>query len=161
MLNRAHATRILLLLWLASLGGCSSWLTGNFQDPQVRLVRVEVVKARLLQQEFILHFRIDNPNEQSLPIRGLRYRVHLGDTLLADGEASDWFTVPAEGREFYQVPVRTNLWRHAKSIAKLLEHPDRPIPYRLQGELKTGLLFGHDLQLRRSGEIIPGNLLHE
>ena len=62
-------TRILSLLLtlglFVSLGGCSSWLTDDFRDPEVRLLKVDVVKAKLLEQKFVLRFRIDNPNDIS------------------------------------------------------------------------------------------------
>src|SRR5690606_15927894 len=122
---------------------------------------VDVVKARLLEQQFVLRFRIDNPNGVSLPVRGLVYDVTLNDIPLADGESSTWFTVPAYGRMEFDVPVRTNLWRHMKYIVKLLEKPDQPIRYRLQGEVKTGLLFGRSVHLSRKGEIIPGDFIPE
>ena len=158
---RARTTQLIALFFLLSLGGCSTWLTGNFQDPELHLVKVEIVKAKLMDQQFMLHFRIDNPNDSSLPIHGLQYTLYLNDILLADGESSDWFTVPANGHEYYQVPVRTNLWQHLKEIARLLKKTDQPIHYRLEGELATGLFFGHDLHLARSGEIIPGDLIPE
>lgn len=158
---RARITGIIGLLILLNLSGCSTWFTGNFQDPDIHLVKVEVIKAKLLEQQFMLHFRIDNPNDSNLPIRGLQYTIRLNDILLADGESSDWFTIPANGREYFQVPVRTNLWRHLKDIAKLLKNSDQPIRYRLDGELKTGLFFGRDLHLARSGEIIPGDFIPE
>jgi LEA14-like dessication related protein len=57
--------------------------------------------------------------------------------------------------------VRTNLWRHLKQIVSLLEDPNKPISYQLQGEVKTGLLFGRSVHLERKGEIIPGNYIPE
>ena len=33
--------------------------------------------------------------------------------------------------------------------------------YRLQGEVKTGLMFGRSVHLRRNGEIIPGDFIPE
>ncbi|MCY1174798.1 Late embryogenesis abundant protein [compost metagenome] len=158
---QTRASVFLALFILLGLGGCSTWLTGNFEDPEIRLVKVEVIKARLLEQQFKLHFRIDNPNDSSLPIRGLQYTIYLNDLHLAEGESNDWFTVPAKGHELFVVPVRTNLWQHLREIAKLLKKSDQPIRYRLEGELATGLFFGHDLHLSRSGEIIPGDFIPE
>ena len=158
-------TRILSLLLtlglLVSLGGCSSWLTDDFRDPEVRLLKVDVVKAKLLEQKFVLRFRIDNPNDISLPIRGLNYNVKLNGVLLAEGQSDKSFTVPARGHQTFEVPVRTNLWRHLKRIVNLLEDPDKPISYQLQGEVKTGLMFGRSVHLQRNGEIIPGNYIPE
>lgn len=158
-------TRILSLLLtlglLVSLGGCSSWLTDDFRDPEVRLLKVDVVKAKLLEQKFVLRFRIDNPNDISLPIRGLNYNVKLNGVLLAEGQSDKSFTVPARGHQIFDVPVRTNLWRHLKRIVNSLEDPDEPISYQLQGEVKTGLMFGRSVHLQRNGEIIPGNYIPE
>lgn len=158
---RILSLMILLALPLSGLTGCSTWMTGGFRDPDVRLVKVDVIKAKLLEQQFLLRFRVDNPNDVSLPVRGLVYTVHLNDVKLASGESSTWFTVPANGHETFDVPVRTNLWRHMKYIVKLLEKPDEPIHYRLEGEVKTGLMFGKSVHLSRNGEIIPGNYIPE
>jgi LEA14-like dessication related protein len=57
------------------------------------------------------------------------------------------------------VPVRTNLWRNLRDIARMLKQPDQPIRYDLQGELRTGVLFGHDVVLNHAGEITPGAML--
>lgn len=153
-----HAIGLALLLGLC---GCSSWFSGPYQDPQVHLVHVEVVRAKVLEQRFVLRFSIDNPNNARLRVRGLIYRVTLGDILLTDGEVDDWFTVAAHSKEYYEIPVRTNLWEHLRDLAKLLKHPERPVPYRLEGRLKTGFLFRHNLHLDHSGEIIPGDYIPE
>lgn len=152
---------VVLLSLLSGLAGCSTWFSSDFQDPRVQLKNVEIIKARLLEQQFMLRFRIDNPNEQSLPVRGLVYTVHLNDVELASGESSGWATVPAHGFEYYEVPIHTNLWRHMKYVVRLLEKPDRPIAYRLDGELKTGLMLGRRVHISTNGEIIPGNFIPE
>lgn len=158
---RRISIAVVLLGLLSGLSGCSTWFSSGFQDPRVQLTDVEIIKARLLEQQFMLRFRIDNPNEQSLPVRGLIYTVHLNDIELASGESSGWATVPGHGFDYYEVPIHTNLWRHMKYIVRLLEKPDRPIAYRLEGELKTGLLLGRRVHIATNGEIIPGNFIPE
>jgi len=159
-IRRISGTVVLLSL-LSGLAGCSTWFSSDFKDPRVQLKNVEIIKARLLEQQFMLRFRIDNPNERSLPVRGLVYTVHLNDIELASGESSGWATVPANGFEYYEVPIHTNLWRHMKYVVRLLEKPDRPIAYRLDGELKTGLMLGRRVHISTNGEIIPGNFIPE
>ncbi len=165
MYSQALITRISSLMVIfglfSVLSGCSTWMTGRFDDPDVQLIKVDMVKARLLEQQFVLRFRVDNPNESSLPVRGLDYEVFLNDIRLAKGESSKWFTVPAQGREEFDILVTTNLWRHMKSIVKLLEKPERPIQYQLQGEAKTGLLFGRRVLVSRAGEITPGDYIRD
>jgi LEA14-like dessication related protein len=146
---------------LPALAGCSSWFGDALQDPEVRLVKIDVVKAKLLEQHFLLRFRIDNPNAVSLPVRGLSYDVLLNDIPFTEGESSEWFTVPAHGSQTFTVPVTTNLWRHVKSIVRMLDDPNAPIRYRLRGEVKLGMMFGQHVQVSRVGEIIPGDYLPE
>lgn len=145
----------------AGLSGCASWFGDDFQSPEVRLLKVDVIKARLLEQRFSLRFRVDNPNASDLPIRSLAYAIQLNDVPLAEGESSQWLRVPAGGHAEFDVPVRTNLWRHLKGVVEALKEPEEPIRYRLRGEVKTGLLFGRSVHLQRNGEIIPGDHIPE
>ncbi|NIE78293.1 hypothetical protein F3J45_28080 [Pantoea sp. Ap-967] len=155
------APRLLLLsALLALLAGCASWGSDNWREPQVHLVEIETVKARLLQQEFVLHLRIDNPNDSRLFIRSLNYTLWLNDLRLAEDEVSVWRSVGGHARRTFKVTARTNLWQHLKPLAKLLKS-GQPLQYRLQGELETGLLIHRDLHLSRSGEIIPGDFIPE
>lgn len=164
MFYQAQTIRILSLLMffclIPGLSGCSS-TPRDFKDPEVRLVKVDVVRAKLLEQQFTLRFRIDNPNNFSVPVRGLEYVVHLNGVPLATGESTTRFSVPARGHHSFDVPVRTNLWRHLRQIVKALEKPDKPIPYRLQGSVKTGWMFGRSVHMSRNGEIIPGDYIPE
>ena len=154
------ARLIMLSVALTWLSGCAIWGGEEWREPQVHLVKVETVKARLLQQEFILHLRIDNPNDSRLFIRGLVYRVWLNDLLLVDDEASLWRSVGGHDRRTFKINARTNLWKQLKPLAKLLKS-QTPLQYRLEGELNTGLFFHHDLHLMRSDEIIPGDFIPE
>lgn len=152
--------RLVLLGFILSLAGCAGGFDSDVHDPQIRLLRVETVSARLMQQRFILHLRIDNPNDSVLQVRGLTYAVRLDDLLLAEGEYGQWFRVDANGRRTVKVEVRTNLWQHARPLAKMLRK-HAPLHYRLEGTLRTGLFFARNLHLSRSGEIIPGDFLPE
>lgn len=166
MLIRApHTTTIaltLLMLLATSLSGCASWFASDFQDPHVHLVKVDVIKARLHEQRFSLRFRIYNPNDTALVIRGLIYDIQLNGVPLANGESSRSIEVPAHGRSDYEVAVRTNLWRHLKKLVKSLENPEQAIRYQLRGEVKAGSwLFGRNVHLQRNGEIIPSDYIPE
>lgn len=159
--SRARITTIIGLAMILALSGCASWFESADKDPQVHLVQVELVQAKLLEQRFKLHFRVDNPNNSTLTVRGLSYKVYLGPVQLTEGEYSEWFSVEPKKTAEFIVPVRTNLWQHVKPLVKLLESPERPIPYRLEGTLQTGLFYGNDVHLMRKGEIIPGDFIPE
>lgn len=156
MIARARLLLGPLLACLALLAGCSNWGGGDWREPEVRLVEVETVKARLLEQEFVLHLQVDNPNDGRLFIRNLSYAIRLNDLLLVQDETSLWRSVGGHARRTFKITARTNLWQHLKPLAKLLKS-GQPLHYNLQGELATGLLLHRDLHLSRSGEIIPGD----
>ncbi|MDZ3825116.1 MULTISPECIES: LEA/WHy family protein [Pseudomonas] len=161
MLGRWRTFQLFTLMLTLSLGGCASWFSDDSVDPAVHLVNVEVVRAKLLEQKFILHFRIDNPNDSDLTVRGLEYRIHLDDLLLAEGEHEHWFTVGPKRSAYFKVPIRTNLWPQVKEVVKMLKNSNQPIPYRLQGEMETGLFIAHYVHLERNGVIIPADLIPE
>ena len=161
MLSQHHTLRWFVLILMLNLGGCASWFSGDSVDPAVHLVKVEVVRAKLLEQKFILHFRVDNPNDSELTVRGLEYRIHLADMLLAEGEHEHWFTVGPRHSAYFKVPIRTNLWPKVKAVVKMLKKSDQQIPYRLQGEMETGLFIAHYVHLERNGVIIPADLTPE
>ncbi|ROM99208.1 LEA type 2 family protein [Pseudomonas brassicacearum] len=161
MSHQQRALRIVTLFMLLSLSGCASWFANDTLDPQVHLLKVEVVRAKLLEQKFMLYFRVDNPNDSDLTVRGLVYRIHLNEFLLAEGESSKWFTVDPKSSSYFEVPIRTNLWQHLREVVKMLKKRDQPIPYHLEGELKTGIFIGNDVHLARYGEIIPGDFIPE
>lgn len=153
---------LLIVIVLCGLSGCSSWWGESaWQEPRIRLLKVEPVKVRLLQQDMRLYFEIDNPNDARLLVRSLRYKVIIDDMPLLDDEVSDWFFVSGHSHEILVVPVRTNLWRYAKPIAQRLKQRDRPIPYRLEGKLKTGLLFRDSVRIGLNGEIMPTDQMME
>lgn len=156
-----NTARLLVLsLLLTLLSGCISWGGEPWRDPEVHLVKVETVKARLHQQEFILHLRVLNPNDGRLFIRNIAYSIRLNDLLLVDDGTSLWRSVGGHSARTFKITARTNLWKQIKPLAKLLKS-DEPLQYRLQGGLDTGLIFHRELHLSRSGEIIPGDLLPE
>lgn len=161
MITRRLVLYLFTLLLFSGLGGCVSWFSDDGPEPEVHLVKVEVVQAKLMQQRFLLYFRVDNPNDSDLTVRGLEYRIHLGDMLLTEGEHEHWFTVGPKRSAYFKVPIRTNLWPKVRNVVKMLKKPDQSIPYRLEGEMETGLFIAHYVHLARNGVIIPADLIPE
>lgn len=152
-------TRISLVALLLLQAGCALFSSNSYRDPVISLEQVEVEKANLWEQRLALTLLVENPNSVSLPISKLVYSIDLDGVLLASGESNSSFTVPANGHRRITLPVRTNLWRHVKRIVKMLEKPDNPVPYRLRGEVKTGMLFGQTLSVDRTGQLLPGQYI--
>ena len=160
MVSRLRTYSCLMVLTVG-LSGCASWFADDTPPPQIHLVKVELVRAKLLEQKFKLHFRVDNRDDSDLTVRGLIYKISLADVELTEGESNEWLTIPPHGRGFFKVTVRTNLWPQIRDVVQMLKKPDKPVPYRLEGELKTGLFIGYDVQVAHNGQIIPGDFIPE
>lgn len=163
MVSQARTFRYygFLLALILALSGCASWFSDDAPAPQVSLVKVEPTRVKLLEQKFKLYFRVDNRSDDDLTVRGLIYKVTLGNFVLTEGESSDWLTVAPRSHAFFKVSVRTNLWPQVRDVVDMLKNPDQPVPYRLEGTLKTGLFIGNDVHVTRNGEIIPGDFIPE
>ncbi|MGI6409536.1 MAG: LEA type 2 family protein [Thiopseudomonas sp.] len=157
---RAGTRHLLLFVLVTFLTGCSTWFSRDFHEPEIQLTNIELVYARLLEQEFLLEFRIDNPNEHSLPVRGMTYNLDINGFSLGRGQSNQWLTVPANGSARFELRAHTNLWRHLKNLVALLKNPDQPIRYSLDAELKTGLMFNKKVPVRRQGSFTPGEYLN-
>ncbi len=159
--TRKTITRLAILSVTLLLSACSSLFSSDFRDPSIHLTRVEVVRAKMLEQRFNLYFKVNNPNSISLDIQDIRYSVFLNEIKLASGQSNASFTLPPNSTTEIKVPVRSNLWRNLKQVIKMLKNPHEPINYRLEGEVEVGSWFGRSVQLQRSGEIIPSNFIPE
>lgn len=143
------------------LSACSSLFSSDFRDPSIHLIRIEVVRAKMLEQKFNLFFRVDNPNDFNLDIDDLSFSVFLNEIKLASGQSNISYNLPANSTTEFKVPVRANLWRNLKQVIKMLKNPNEPIHYRLEGQVEVGSWFGRSVHLSRNGEIIPGNFIPE
>ena len=153
---RSTGPVLLLLIGLLTLNGCAVF-NRSYVEPEVTLANVEMLKANLWEQSFRLRLRVDNPNSRNLPIRGMHYQVYLNNMRLATGVTDKAFNVPAYGSEYFDITVRSNIWRHLSDLVKLVEH-QQPVNYRIDGHIRTGLFLSHKLTLREEGTIDPSDM---
>lgn len=147
---------IILLAGLCGLNGCAVF-DRSYTEPEVQLANVQMLKSNLWEQSFRLRLRVDNPNSRNLPIRGMHYQVYLNNMRLATGVTDKAFNVPAYGSEYFDVTVRSNIWRHLGDLVKLVEH-QQPVNYRIDGHIRTGLFLSPKLTLREEGTLDPSDI---
>jgi len=155
-LNQHFFTAVSLFL-LLMISGCHT--TEDLKAPQIRLVNIEVEEIKLLEQKFILHLQVDNPNNLLFPLHRVSYRLWLNNLEIGNGQLDKRFSIAAHNSRRIEVPLHTNIWQHIKPLTAALKNPQNPLHYRLQGKIKTGWLFGSNLHFNSQGEMTPADYL--
>jgi LEA14-like dessication related protein len=128
-----------LLLLAVALSGCALFVP-KLQTPRLAIVDVEVLRANFMEQQLRVRMRVDNPNDRSLPIKGLSYTVYLGGLEFATGVSDASFVVPALGTAEFNMDVTANA---AGALFAILSKPrGQGIDYHMKGrvELSHGWL---------------------
>ncbi len=134
-----------LLLW-----GCAV-LGPKFEKPSLAVSDIRMLEGNLFSQTFLVTLRIQNPNDQALPVKGLWADLKVGGEPFASGVTSRAFTVPALGESEFELRVNANL---AVGVLKLLSSSqDRhsAINYELDGKVSVDLPFMRSIPFHENG----------
>src|SRR5262249_25031809 len=106
------------------------------ETPKLEIVNVDILKTDLWEQRLKVRMRVQNPNDRTLPIEGLSYKVEVGGQEFASGVSGASFVVPALGEAEVDMSVTANI---ARTLINLLARgPDalgQKVDYRLTGKI--------------------------
>ncbi len=145
--------RIALLLALVSVVGCAS-LTHLKNPPRVRLTDIRITEITLLEQQYELGLRIQNPNEKALAIKGLSFEIELNEQELLSGVSNQRVSVPGYGETVVTVKASSTLAGLIRQITGLQQ--SKSLEYRLRGKLSADN-FGAPIPFDYSGRLLPKN----
>lgn len=122
----------------ALLGGCSLFVP-KISAPTLSIVNVELLKSDLWEQHLKVRMRVQNPNDRTLPVKGISYTIDVSGQPFASGVSGASFVVPANGEAEFDMNVTANM---AGALLKMLGHGADGIDYRIAGKvsLSEGLL---------------------
>jgi len=122
-----------LLLLAVALSGCALFVP-KLQTPRLSIVDVEVLRANFMEQQLRVRMRVENPNDRTLPIKGLSYTVYLGGQEFATGVSDASFVVPALGTAEFNMDVTANA---AGALFAILSKPrGQGIDYHMKGRVE-------------------------
>lgn len=148
-MNRILTVMLLSLLVLFS--GCSSVLPKP-DPPKVSLAGLKIAKLNWSEQTFDLTLNIQNPNNFSLPLRGLDYALKLNGNEFARGLSNDNVTIAANGEAQIKLRVGSNLLKSISQISSFLNSGGSELNYSLDGNF--GVLHeSFRLPFNRSGKV--------
>ena len=135
---------------LAMLSGCAA-LPGTMEPLNVTLADVKPAQFGLLEQEYAMKIRVQNPNGREIPVQGLSFALDLNSKPFAKGVSSQAVTIPAFGEVLLDVKAISTLGGLLDQLGTLREGPPERITYRLQGRLAPG--GGSSLPFDSSGAL--------
>jgi len=118
---------------VALLGGCA--LAPKLTTPQLTIVGVRLEGSDLLAQRLKVRVHVQNPNDRTLPVKGIDYTLDVDGQPFASGESAGSFVVPALGEAEFDMNVTTHM---AGTLVRLLARSSEArasVPYRLSGKI--------------------------
>lgn len=144
------------LLCAFLLSGCAG-LTRTWKAPEVALSSLRVKDLGLARQTFIVTLAVRNPNDRTLPIKAMTYRLKLEGNELAEGASRLDRQIPAFGEAMVDAEVAGSLLGLLGQMPALALR-DEPLDWSISGTatIADGLLT---LPYRYSGQVDPKALL--
>ena len=94
-----------LLSVLAVWAGACSLVAPHFEKPILSVVGIQLVGGNLLQQNFLVKFNVQNPNDRALPVTGLHAELNVLGERVASGVVNHAFLVPAQGSSQFDMTI--------------------------------------------------------
>jgi LEA14-like dessication related protein len=146
----SNRKRLLPLMIALCLCACSIF-SPKLAKPTLSVVSIEMLHGNLLQQDFQVKFRIQNPNDRALPVKGLHAELRVGGDQIASGASQRAFVVPALGDSEFDMAITANM---ALGLLKLASHVDQhsnAIDYDLTGVVTIDIPLLGDVPFHQSG----------
>jgi LEA14-like dessication related protein len=132
------------------LGACSL-LAPKFNRPNISVVSVELRGGNLLQQNFAVKLNIQNPNDRTLPVSGVRVELTVGGEQIATGVSDRAVVIPANGDSDFDMTIKANVALALLKLANKMDQHSDAIDYDVSGAASVDLPFLRDLPFHQSG----------
>ena len=146
-----HASRMVTgAAMLAVLGACAG-LPRGMEPLSVTLVDVRPGQVGLLEQEYAIKIRVQNPNGVEVALQGVAFDVELNGMTFAKAVSPQSEVVPAFGDAVLDVKAISTLGDVLEQVGAMRDGQPGRISYRLLGKLAPA--HGPYLPFDSAGEI--------
>lgn len=143
--------RVVAAAILTILGACAGLPRNGMEPLSVTLADVRPSQMGLLEQEFAMKLRVQNPNAVEVPLQGVAFDVELNGMRFAKGVSRQDGVVLAFGDVILDVKGISTLGDVLAQVGSLRDGPPGRITYRLRGKLAP--LSGASVPFDSSGNI--------
>lgn len=154
--------KILAILFSLALAlvvsGCATMGRG-FESPQINLTAIRLMEIKGFESIFEVDLRVSNPNDRSLPIKGVECDLALNGHHLAKGVANPEKEIPAYGSDIVAVTVYASLLDMAGVAGRLLQNlqddtSDEKWTYAAKGHVRlSSAVWSGKIPFDSKGEI--------
>lgn len=130
---------VLLISCSALLSACAS-LTSDLSAPELKVSKVGLVKAGLLQQEWQIDLTAHNPNDRKITVKSLSYDLFIDDHRFARGSTNEKVVLKAHEDGEFSTHIKTGLIETVNKFKQIGITPGKPVPYRIKGRVNVGLV---------------------
>jgi LEA14-like dessication related protein len=142
--------RYLQLLSLMIVAACST-LPPNANRLDVTLSDITPTEIGLLEQQYQVALRVQNPSDSPVVIDGFAYQIEINGKPFARGVSDESATVPRFGQVVLSAKAVSSLSAVVDQIRKLKGGPPSALRYRVTG--RFGLSGGGSIPFDQRGEI--------
>jgi LEA14-like dessication related protein len=138
------------------LCGCAT-LPGGLEPLDVTLADLVPAQMGLMEQEYAVKIRVQNPNKADIPLAGLSYQIELNGKPFAKGVAKADTTVPGFGDVVLEGKAVSTLTGILDQVAALSKGAPEKFSYRLKGKLAPR--EGASIPFDQTGEVDVAGLM--
>jgi LEA14-like dessication related protein len=124
---------LLAAMALALLVGCAS--TPKMEPLDVTLSDIVPAQMGILEQQYQVKLRVQNPNNFDIPLEGVAYQIDLNDKAFAKGVGQQSVTVPKFGEAVLDVTAVSSLSGVLAQLSQLTQGGPDKLRYRVKGKL--------------------------
>jgi LEA14-like dessication related protein len=129
-----------LVFWLSAMLALLTACAGGspkMEPLSVTLSDIQPGQMGLLEQEYLIKIRVQNPNNTEIPVIGLSYRIELNGKSFAKGVSKQDITIPAFGEVVLDATAVGGLSGILNQVAQLQKGVPDKVSYRLSGKLAS------------------------
>lgn len=124
----------LIILTALSISGCASLIQPT-EPPHISVVHFKLIDIQLLEQQYELTLRVQNPNNTPLAIKGLSYALEINNSKLAQGVSNQAVTIPAFSEKTLNLTMISGTFGVIRQLQTLEQNNQAALTYRLSGKL--------------------------
>ena len=118
----------------ATITGCAG-LAPGMQPPSITIAELGLGSAGILEQQYNVRLRIQNPNTVDFSVDGIAFELEVNGQPFAKGVGNDTVTVPRFDSGFMNAEAVSTLGALLRQFGRLREGNKALFKYRIKGQL--------------------------